>query len=113
MPLIYWAGACIIAIGLYILIAHDNLVRKLLGLNVLQVGVFVLYIAFGFLQGGKAPILDAVAQYHVAALPHVLILTAIVVNISTTTLGLALVLRIHLACGSIEEREVTARLGCP
>lgn len=110
---LYWAAALLIVIGLYIPIAHDNLLRKLLGLNILQAGVFVLYIALGFLDGGGVPILEPGRQAYAAALPHVLILTAIVVSISTTALGLALAIRIHRACGSIAEHELARRLDCP
>ena len=110
---LYWGAALLVASGLYILVAHDNLVRRLLGLNVLQLGVFVLYIALGFLDGGGVPVLAEGAQDYAAALPHVLILTAIVVSISTTALGLALVIRIYRACNSIEAREIIKRLDCP
>ncbi len=102
----YWAVALLMMIGLYIVIAHDNLVRKLIGLNVLQVSVFVLYISLGHVSGGTAPILTEDHHLYASALPHVLILTAIVVGISTTALGLALIVRIHRAFGSIEESEL-------
>lgn len=100
-------------IGLYIPVAHENLVRKLLGLSTLQVGVFLLYIALGFLDGGGVPILETAERSYVAALPHVIILTAIVVGISSVALGLALVIRIYRAAGSIEEHELAERLDCP
>ncbi|MDD9817235.1 MAG: cation:proton antiporter subunit C [Gammaproteobacteria bacterium] len=95
--------------GLYIVIAQDNLIRKLIGLNLFQVSVFVLYISLGYLRGGTAPVLAAEYAVYASPLPHVLILTAIVVGISTMAVGLALVVRIYQAFGTIREDELRAR----
>ena len=94
--------------GLYVLISQGTLVKKLIGLNLFQTSVFFLYIALGYVDGGVVPILDAAATLYSNPLPHVLILTAIVVGVATTALGLALVVRIHEAYGSIEEDEIHA-----
>ena len=105
----YWVVILLMMIGLYVVISHGNLVKKLIGLNVFQVSVFMLYISFGKVLGGTAPILadDAGAYSH--PLPHVLILTAIVVGVATLALGLALIVRIHEAYGTTEEDEALAR----
>jgi len=92
--------------GLFILIAHGNLIKKLVGLGILQTSVYLLYIAPGKLIGGTAPILDAQFKIYSNPLPHVLILTAIVVGVATLALGLALVVRIREAYGTIEEDEI-------
>ena len=95
--------------GLFIVISQTNLVKKLVGLAIFQTSVFLFYISAGKIAGGTAPILtDAPGTVYSNPLPHVLILTAIVVGVATTALGLALVLRIHAAFGSIEEDEVLA-----
>lgn len=95
--------------GLFIVISQNNMVKKLVGLAIFQTSVFLFYITVGKVAGGTAPIL---VSYGITAysnpLPHVLILTAIVVGVATTALGLALVLRIHAAFGSIEDDEVLA-----
>jgi len=104
----YWVTVLLMAAGLYILIARGNLVKKLIGLSVFQTSVYLLYIAPGKLIGGTAPIVDAAFQVYSNPLPHVLILTAIVVGIATLALGLALVVRIREAYGSIEEDEIIA-----
>jgi multicomponent Na+:H+ antiporter subunit C len=92
--------------GLYMLIARTNLLKKLVGLAILQSSVYLLYIVPGKLIGGTAPIIaDGFAVYS-NPLPHVLILTAIVVGVATLALGLALVVRIREAYGSIEEDEI-------
>lgn len=96
--------------GLYIVISHKNLIKKIIGLNLFQVSVFVLYISFAYIDGGTAPIVDAAAERYTSPLPHVLILTAIVVGISTTALALAIVIRIKKAFGSIEEDEIAEKM---
>jgi len=81
-------------------------VKKLVGLNIFQTSVFLLYISMGKVAGGSAPILDPDIKVYANPLPHVLILTAIVVGVATTALGLALVVRIREAYGTIEEDEL-------
>lgn len=95
--------------GLFIVIARGNLIKKLVGLGIFQTSVYLLYIAPGKLIGGTAPILDAKFSLYSNPLPHVLILTAIVVGVATLALGLALVVRIREAYGTIEEHDILAR----
>lgn len=102
----YWIVVILIMIGFYIVIAHENLIKKLVGLSIFQTAVFFFYISVGKVKGGTAPILDDRWQLYSNPLPHVLILTAIVVGIATTALGLALVVRIQEAYGSIEESSI-------
>jgi len=94
--------------GLYIVIARGNLIKKLIGLSIFQTSVYLLYIAPGKLLGGTAPILGQQYGVYSNPLPHVLILTAIVVGVATLALGLALAVRIREAYGTIEEDEITA-----
>ena len=95
--------------GLFIVIARANLIKKLIGLSIFQTSVFLFYISLGKIAGGTAPILDGnPSTLYSNPLPHVLILTAIVVGVATTALGLALILRINEAFGSIEEDEIIA-----
>ena len=102
----YWVTVFLMIAGLYIVIARGNLVKKLIGLSVFQTSVYLLYIAPGKLIGGTAPILAEQYKTYSNPLPHVLILTAIVVGVATLALGLALVVRIHEAYGSLEEDEI-------
>ncbi len=92
--------------GLFIVIARGNLIKKLVGLSILQTSVYLLYIAPGKLLGGTAPILAPQFSIYSNPLPHVLILTAIVVGVATLALGLALAVRIREAYDSIEEDEI-------
>jgi len=102
----YWIVFLLMMIGLYIVIAHENLIKKIVGLNVFQVSVFVFYISMAKIKGGTAPILADGIEVYSNPLPHVLILTAIVVGVATTALGLALVVRIQENFGTIEDDEV-------
>lgn len=104
----YWVTVFLMAAGLYIVIARGNLVKKLVGLSIFQTSVYLLYIAPGKLIGGTAPIVSEAFKLYSNPLPHVLILTAIVVGVATLALGLALAVRIREAYGSIEEDEIIA-----
>ncbi|MES1990469.1 MAG: cation:proton antiporter subunit C [Pseudomonadota bacterium] len=105
----YWMVVGLMMIGLYITISRGNLIKKIVGLNIFQVSVFMLYISMGKITGGTAPILTGIKdEVYSNPLPHVLILTAIVVGIATTSLALALVVRIREAFGTIEEDDLLA-----
>ena len=104
----YWIFIVLMMIGFYIVMAQHNLIKKVVGLNIFQVSVFIFYISMSKVEDGSAPIIaDGVAVYS-NPLPHVLILTAIVVGVATTALALALVIRIRDAYGSIEEDDIEA-----
>jgi multicomponent Na+:H+ antiporter subunit C len=93
-------------IGLYIIVGQGNLIKKLIGLNVFQSSVFLLYISMGKISGGTAPIHFEGDLSFSNPLPHVLILTAIVVGVATLSVGLALVVRIQEAYGTIEDDQI-------
>lgn len=117
---VYWGVIVLMMTGLYIVIARDNLVKKVMGLNIFQSSVILFYIAMGKVEGGTAPILpyhageEALPHGELAhaeivysnPLPHVLMLTAIVVGIATTALALAIVVRIQQEYGTVEEDEL-------
>ena len=109
----YWITIFIAIAGLYIVIARGNLIKKLVGLSIFQTSVYLLYIAPGKLIGGTAPIIAEAYKVYSNPLPHVLILTAIVVGVATLALGLALVVRIREAYGSIEEDELLEQYETP
>ena len=102
----YWMVIILMMIGLYIVIARQNLVKKLIGLNIFQTSIFILFISMGKITDGTAPILTETEKLYSSPLPHVLILTAIVVGISTTALGLAIIIRIYNAFGTVEDNEI-------
>jgi multicomponent Na+:H+ antiporter subunit C len=104
-----WGAMVLLAIGLFIVMTRRNLIKKVVGLNIFQTAVFLLYIQAGYIAGGSAPIVDPAIRLYSNPLPHVLILTAIVVSVATTSLALALIVRIREAYGTIEEDEVVER----
>ncbi len=102
----YWIVVFLMMAGFYVVISRGNLVKKIVGLNLFQTSVFILYISMGKVAGGTAPIIEHGITVYSNPLPHVLILTAIVVGVATTALGLALVVRIKEAYGTVEEDEI-------
>ena len=105
----YIITVMLMIVGLFIIMARSNLIKKLVGLSIFQTSVYLLYIAPGKLLGGTAPIIKEHYTLYSNPLPHVLILTAIVVGVATLALGLALAVRIREAYGSIEEDEILER----
>ena len=103
----YWIVIVLMMTGFYVVISRANLVKKIVGLNIFQTSVFILYISMGKIAGGTAPIVvEGTDALYSNPLPHVLILTAIVVGVATTALGLALIVRIKEAYGTVEEDEI-------
>ncbi len=102
----YWVVIFLMMTGLYVVIARGNLIKKIIGLNIFQVSVIMFYVSMGKVRGGTAPIEAAGFEVYSNPLPHVLMLTAIVVGVATTALALALVVRIKEAYGTIEEDEI-------
>ncbi|MCX2980634.1 Na+/H+ antiporter subunit C [Halieaceae bacterium IMCC14734] len=104
----YFVFVVLLMIGLYAVISKVNLVKKLIGLSIFQSAVFLMYITMDKVEGGTAPIILAgmPEQIYSNPLPQVLILTAIVVGVSTLSLGLAIVVRINESYGTIEEDEI-------
>ena len=114
----YWVAIVLMMLGFYVVISRGNLIKKLIGLNIFSTSVFLLYISMGKIKGATAPILidpslsspaSTSLQLYSNPLPHVLILTAIVVGVATTAVGLALTVRIHERYGTIEEDEIRAK----
>ena len=101
-----WMTIFLMVSGLYIVIARSNMIKTLVGLGLFQTSVYLLYLSPGKILGGTPPILDATHTVYSNPLPHVLILTAIVVGVATPALGLALVVRINESYGTIEEDEI-------
>ena len=103
----YVAVFLLIGIGLYVPVDAENLIKKVIGLNIFQVGIFLFFITAAFVEGGSPPIVNGDGgATAVSPLPHVLILTAIVVGVSITALALALIVRIYDEYGSLDEGAI-------
>ena len=115
----YWIYVVLMMIGFYAMIGKRNLVKKLLGMNIFQTAIILFFVSTGVKRGGGIPIVDKyqalesgvdVSQV-VNPLPHVLMLTAIVVAVSVTGVALAVLLRIYREYGTLEEDEILDRIG--
>ena len=105
----YWVGIALMMIGFFAVVSTGNLVKKLIGLVIFQTSVLLFYISVGVKKGGAVPILKAHITEYMNPLPHVLMLTAIVVGVATLSVGLALAIRIRRAYGTVEERAILAQ----
>ena len=110
----YWVSVALMLTGFYGIFAKDNLIKKVIGLTIFQTAIFLYFISLGAVKGGTAPIVseEIIRKGYVYAnpLPHVLILTAIVVSVATAAVALSLIIRMHDEYGSIEESEIIERL---
>ncbi len=102
----YWIVIFLMMAGLYVVMARANLIKKMVGLSIFQASVFIFYLTMGKVAGGTAPIVIPGNPVYSNPLPHVLILTAIVVGVATLAMGLAIIVRINEAYGTIEEDEI-------
>jgi multicomponent Na+:H+ antiporter subunit C len=114
----YWIYVVLMMIGFYAMIGKNNLVKKLLGMNIFQTAIILMFISSGVKKGGLIPVLDkqAALEHGVNSalinnpVPHVLMLTAIVVSVSVTGVALALMQRIHRRYGTLEENEILEKM---
>jgi len=102
----YWITIVLMCASLYIIVAKSNMIKTLIGMSIFQTTVYLLYLSPGKILGATAPITADEFELYSNPLPHVLILTAIVVGVASLAMGLALTVRIYEAYGTIEEDEV-------
>jgi len=116
----FWIYITLMMIGLYAIIAKNNLVKKIVGMNIFQTAIILFYVSISVKKGATIPILehghgpDADHVVHAAdyinPLPHVLMLTAIVVGVATLGVALALAIRIYDTYNTLEEDEILAQI---
>jgi len=115
----YWVYIILMMIGLYGIITKNNLVKKIIGMNILQTAVILFFISVGAKEKASIPIIEhghgsahsaVSAAHYINPLPHVLMLTAIVVAVATLGVALALVIRIHQRYHTLEENEILERI---
>lgn len=115
----YWIYVILMMIGFYAMIAKSNLVKKLIGMNIFQTAIILFFVSTGVKRDAGLPIVDKelalAGAIDVASvvnpLPHVLMLTAIVVGVSVTGIALAVILRIYREYGTLEEDEILEKIG--
>ena len=116
----FWLYIVLMMIGLYAMIAKNNLIKKLVGMNIFQTAIILFYVSIGSKKGATIPIIEHTTghnithsinpAHYVNPLPHVLMLTAIVVSVSTFGVALALAIKIYKRYQSLEEDEILARI---
>jgi multicomponent Na+:H+ antiporter subunit C len=92
----------LVAVGLFVLVNDENLVKKVVGLNIFQTGVFLFVVTSAYRADGRAPLVSGAGPF-ANPLPHVLILTAIVVGVAVTAVALTLVVRLYREYGTLRE----------
>ncbi len=102
----YYAVMLLLGIGLYTLVESPNLLKKVIGMNIFQTGIFLFFVTLAYRTGGNPPIVTDGGGPYVSPLPHVLILTAIVVGVSLTAVALALIVRIYSEYGTLDEERL-------
>lgn len=113
----YWMYIALVMVGLYGMMAKNNLMKKLIGMNIFQWAIILFYISIGAKHGATIPIIRTLqpgevvrAVDYINPLPHVLMLTAIVVGVSTTGIALALLILIYRRFRTLEEDRIIKAL---
>lgn len=110
----YLLFAILLVVGLYMVIASSNLVKKIIGLNLFQTAIFLFFVSAAYVrevdgEAGQSPVIPkGAAAYdpYASPLPQVIVLTAIVVGVATTAVGLALIIRIYSEYGTLDEETL-------
>lgn len=119
----YWIYITLMMIGLYAIIAKNNLVKKIVGMNIFQTAIILFYVSIGAKKGATIPIIEhahgndhgagahmITAADYINPLPHVLMLTAIVVAVATLGVALALAIKVYHRYRTLEEDEIIAQI---
>jgi len=110
----YFASVVLFVIGFYTMLVHSNMIKKIIGLNIMETGIFLLFVSLGYVTGGRPPIVDhSVDVVYVNPLPTALILTGIVVAVSVTSFALALCVKLYGYYGTLDADEIMERRSNP
>ncbi|NLY10811.1 MAG: cation:proton antiporter subunit C [Firmicutes bacterium] len=93
-------------IGFWVMLTHSNLIKKVIGMNIMETAIFLFFVAIGYVNQGSAPILGREGVTFVNPLPSALILTGIVVSVSITAFALALIIKLHSYYGTVDADEI-------
>ncbi|MFW5864536.1 MAG: sodium:proton antiporter [Candidatus Izemoplasmataceae bacterium] len=108
----YLGAMALFVIGLHTVVTHANLIKRVIGLNIMGTGIFLFFVAIGNVTGGRAPIIDIENPdiQFINPVPSVLILTGIVVVVSLTVYSLSLIIRIYETYGTVDQEEIQAKM---
>ena len=112
---LYWIIILLLLVGLYGMLAKQNLVKKLMGMNILQTSIILFYIASASKRNATVPVIDPALgsvdpAHYINPLPHTLMLTAIVVSVATTGVGFALLISIYRRYRTLDEDTLLKRM---
>jgi multicomponent Na+:H+ antiporter subunit C len=111
---VYLLVVVLLAVGLYGMFTRRNLVKKVIGMIIFQTAIYLFFIEGSVKEDGTAPVIDSAAGRGVAEyvnpLPHLLILTALVVGVAIVGVAFALLLQLHRAFGTLDEDVIAERL---
>ncbi|KAB3534155.1 cation:proton antiporter subunit C [Alkaliphilus pronyensis] len=104
----YVASVALFVIGLYTVLTHSNLLKKVIGLNIMETAIFLFFVSIGYVNEGRSPIINLGGDkmLYINPLPSAIILTGIVVAVSITAYSLSLIIKIHEAYGTIDLNEI-------
>jgi multicomponent Na+:H+ antiporter subunit C len=112
----YWVAVALLMLGLYTMIAHRNLMKKVIGMTIFQTAIILFFLVLATKRDAALPIVPPGAvdpRAFMNPLPHALMLTAIVVMIATTGVALAILIRLHTLYGTLEEDVLAERTAQP
>ena len=102
----YFAAMLLFLIGFHTMLTHSNLIKKIIGMNIMETSVFLFFISIGYIRGGNAPIIDPSVSGYINPLPSALILTGIVVGVSLTAFALAMTVKLYEYYGTVDTDEI-------
>lgn len=102
----YLVSVLLFVIGFHTMLTHNNLIKKILGMNIMDTAIFLFFVSIGYVRGGKAPILTTGVTKYVNPVPSALILTGIVISVSFTAFALALVVLLYRHYGTLDADKI-------
>lgn len=103
----YFAAMVLFIIGFHTMLTHSNLIKKIIGMNIMETSIFLFFVSIGYVRGGEAPIIqNGAEQLYINPLPSALILTGIVVAVSVTAYALSLIVKLYSHYGTLNADEI-------
>ena len=103
----YLIAIILFVIGFHTMLSHSNLIKKILGMNIMETAIFLFFVSIGFVEGGRAPIIQPGEDHiYVNPIPSALILTGIVVAVSVTAFALSLIIKLYQHYGTVDAEEI-------
>ncbi len=103
----YLIAIILFVIGFHTMLSHSNLIKKIMGMNIMETAIFLFFVSIGYVEGGRAPIIQPGQEHiYVNPIPSALILTGIVVAVSVTAFALSLIVKIYQHYGTVDAEEI-------